>query len=816
MNATSSTISLQRWRLLGKELRQLRPMLAVAPLVFLLGAITLTGAESWGFLPRTFPREFIYQLPSLIFALGAVGLAVSQEKEQRSVNWLASLPIATREILQIKWLASAIGLLIVWTGCVAAAALLQAWFPSIRGVEAWLLTLLSHIYILSIGLAIAWRLNAPMAVLLSLLAVAFLPALLAQILYSVVIEGGWRELDRLRSERVTWLLHVASYIASTLLALTLMFRWGAQALSAQPTGADKAWDWAPYRVNRLPSRPRRAMTASSGLLWQATRQQSGLLMGIGLLLTLALIYYSLAGSPMWAGTLVALAVSWLGAGVFVGENSRRQARFFADRGVAPFQVWWTRQAAPVGLLAAFWLLALLGNYNTNARDQILSLFLADTLWMYLSYIFVLYSVSQWISQQLHSPVLAASLAPIVSTSCLFGLVATLVWLQISSFWLSTVIAGCFLMTIWSTRHWMEQRLSRWSSLAQVGILGGCVSLVIAGNFDILRSTPRLPISLEQEFSRLPISELPAAQQWYSEHSNRRETSVLPPSQTSSAFSLRGELLNSLDRIEQDLAAGSHPLRSDPYWLDGGTLELLAEMTQQWQDHDGTLATIYQRSMQAYFDLVRRVRQSEWLVDQTAADVGEIWLLRQLLQPERAAVLDTELYNQLVAYLGNVEARRMARRRAIVTAWQTFLPRSNNSWWYEPQHDFGGIWLPTQFQLPQWEWAQQQESVAQLVENLWSLSAGPDIEHQATLVALAHLLGQPIECYGQGPLGQYFRIDDVLRATPSQAKRFRDQSNPGQQWSAGWERQAQQLVPRPLNTTIDQHQLQPNTELGDQP
>lgn len=801
MNATSSTISLQRWRLLGKELRQLRPMLAVAPLVFLLGAITLTGAESWGFLPRGFPREVIYQLPSLIFALGAVGLAVSQEKEQRSVNWLASLPIASREILQIKWWAGALGLLIVWTGCIAAAALLQTWFPSIGGVEAWLLTLLSHVYILSIGLAIAWRLNAPMAVLLSLLAVAFLPALLAQILYSVAIEGGWSELDRLRSERVTWLLHMVSYIASTMLALTLMFRWGAQALSAQPTGANKAWDWAPYRVNRLRSRPRRAMTASSGLLWQATRQQSGLLMGIALLLTLALIYYSLGGSPMWAGTLVALAVSWLGAGVFVGENSRRQARFFADRGVAPFQVWWTRQAAPVGLLAAIALLALALAAVTPIQpsDPMWRFYLGELIGLLCLSGLLVYSVSQWVSQQLRSPIVAAVLAPPLACGSLVLLLSWLQWLDLpnSGLWLG--IALPLVATAWTTRRWLEQNMRPWQAIAQVSLLAivlACgILLGISGSFNM----PRLAESIEIEMRAFPDQSLVRAQtqSWYNTERYRNSNNRRAQELSVDFLHFRQRLESDLREIEQDLASSTHPLFGDWLWSDGQKLQLLTELAPAWDTEDGTTSDVFPRAVNAYFHLVRRIRDSDRLVDQMAADTGEIWLLRLLLQPSQAELLDDDSYNHLVGYLGDVDQRKRARRRALVVAWSDFQQQASRPWWVQRSSDVGGVFLS---QLPSGSplsvSRQEQVLAVGLIEHLWALSAGPDIEHQATLQSLADLWQEPQSAYGIGPLGRYFRIEDAREAILPDWLNRRIWAVPGQQWSAGWERQAQQLQPRP--------------------
>ncbi len=113
------------WRLFWKEFRQVLPLLwallAVGTLLQLIGAIqsAINPSASGSGLHQI----ALVLMPSL-FAVGAGAMLVSQEKELRTLQWLSSLPIPTKQIVWTKFLCGLVGLLLCWAGsCLIAFAL---------------------------------------------------------------------------------------------------------------------------------------------------------------------------------------------------------------------------------------------------------------------------------------------------------------------------------------------------------------------------------------------------------------------------------------------------------------------------------------------------------------------------------------------------------------------------------------------------------------------------------------------------------------------------------------------------------------------
>ena len=98
-------------RLLGKEARQLFPLLAVliacGVFLHLLGLLQQPGNRA------AFHSTILMLLP-VLFAVGVGPMLISQEKEQRTLRWMASLPIPSRSIVTSKLIVSLLGLIVVW------------------------------------------------------------------------------------------------------------------------------------------------------------------------------------------------------------------------------------------------------------------------------------------------------------------------------------------------------------------------------------------------------------------------------------------------------------------------------------------------------------------------------------------------------------------------------------------------------------------------------------------------------------------------------------------------------------------------------
>ena len=86
-------------------------------------------------------------------------------------------------------------------------------------------------------------------------------------------------------------------------------------------------------------------------------------------------------------------------------------------------------------------------------------------------------------------------------------------------------------------------------------------------------------------------------------------------------------------------------------------------------------------------------------------------------------------------------------------------------------------------------------VGVFAEKLWLLSDSTNTNTDAIRQELAALQKLPIAWFGLGGQGQFFRADsrETFMFETNETPRWAI----GTQWNAGWEKQAQQLVPEPL-------------------
>ena len=99
--------------LLWKEAKQVIPLigmlLGVSALLFIVWAATsrqlnVTLQATGDIVPLIMPA---------LFAAGAGAILISHEKETRSLNWLASLPIPIRPIVMTKFIVAFAGLMLM-------------------------------------------------------------------------------------------------------------------------------------------------------------------------------------------------------------------------------------------------------------------------------------------------------------------------------------------------------------------------------------------------------------------------------------------------------------------------------------------------------------------------------------------------------------------------------------------------------------------------------------------------------------------------------------------------------------------------------
>ncbi len=146
--------------------------------------------------------------------------------------------------------------------------------------------------------------------------------------------------------------------------------------------------------------------------------------------------------------MVMLAVLWLGSLAFYGDNVRRRCNFFADRGISPTQVWWTRLLLPA-LLAL--LLAAIAFGLPSYSQQMSSL---GVLWIL---ILVAFAFGQLVAQWVSRPVLAFFAGP--AYMMVHGVLLFIVYAFYPGYeWTFLLIAPVLLFATWRMcGRWLEGR-----------------------------------------------------------------------------------------------------------------------------------------------------------------------------------------------------------------------------------------------------------------------------------------------------------------------------------------------------------------------
>jgi ABC-type transport system involved in multi-copper enzyme maturation permease subunit len=421
-----SSTSIAPKRLIWKELRQSLPLIGVSVVItaVLYFIVLLNNLNGMNVQPV---EVWLLGLPGL-FAVGIGAILVGQEKEQRTIQWLQSLPISKRDLINSKLIASLIGLAALWVVSLILVTVFtggEYWsagnqLPIVGLVENssyCLLVFAQSLYLLLAGMAISWRVKSAFMALLLLVPFAVLPT---------VLTGVYSEVAR-QTEFVGLWPFFTSVLACSAVASYLGWHFAWRAL--QPASGRKL---APPKAAVLGNLGL-PYSQFSALLWQFTRQNRRALVGILSLFILAMVLMSMNTPPgaavnAWSiatlvgssGILAVLATSWLGVLVFQSDRQNRRIRFLADRGVSPNLTWISRHAIPLCILVGCLMLVVLSStrivsYNSMYYwAEFVSLLVIPASLVALT----TYSVSQWIGQILNSPILSGVAAPIASVAAI--------------------------------------------------------------------------------------------------------------------------------------------------------------------------------------------------------------------------------------------------------------------------------------------------------------------------------------------------------------------------------------------------------------
>ncbi len=474
-----STAGIARKRLILKELRQLWPLIAssliITVLLYLLVLIIRTNSidrpMAWGVL--------VVGLPGL-FAVGIGSMLVGQEKEQRTILWLQSLPLAKRDLVSSKLIAGLIGLAIVWIASLALVTVFaggEYWGTGNQlAVDYWTsfsALPLHTLYLLLAGLAISWRVQSAFLGLILLVPIAFLPGIMTMLAASFLYPS--------RIEVVGSSLLVGSQLICCVAAAWLSWRYAMKTLSAAATvrtGVTTATKSVRFGT---------PYSKGSALLWQFAAQSKLTLWAtvvmfvLSILLTLSLskfdwnqFYFYSARSARYgnnfpgemafvAVALAFLATCWLGVLVFQSDRTNRRIRFLADRGLSPSLVWRTRQAIPICIcLAAGIMLVVVATWvgmsSGPSFAKLVQELAALVVFPLLLISLATYSFSQWLAQLLPSPIVAAISAPPACLGVVVYYMACVTELGTPFLLLVLVALLPLVVTRVLMKRWMDDRL----------------------------------------------------------------------------------------------------------------------------------------------------------------------------------------------------------------------------------------------------------------------------------------------------------------------------------------------------------------------
>jgi hypothetical protein len=729
------------WRspLLWKELRQVAPL---AFFVFLSGGgILLLALLVEAYSGRMNAAHWTGNLMPWIslpifFATGVGVLLVGSEKESRTLQWLQSLPINAKEIAWNKTIAILLSL-----GLVAALSVLL-WIASgvLHGVwplthpsasmdtdGRWMLAIYSLVtlFLAFAGYAFAWRFQSSLVALAMLVPASLLVWLTA---YGI----SWL-FDYSRPDLAS-LTYFGTLLVATVGLAVDSWRQSQRYLGASSGGAGGFDSWSRLFPWKQPANAawleeqgvswlqREPVAPLTGMLWQTIRQHrlwwgAVALLGSAAILASSRIPYNTPGDLLplsrydteVASTLLYLlgvAVCWLGVFAFQGESIRDRVRFYADRGVSPRLQWLTRHWVPLLLLVGLTLVRYLARgFSGLSGESLLPAMRAMDAGRFLAIALAIYSVGQWASQCVKSPVVATVLATVVANAMIFYYLFAALSME-SPWWLLPVPTLLFFVaTAWLMQPWMERRIDWRFKLQQAAWAAVALAIpLVPGTMEMLK-IPRLNDGVRRELAALegaasvkgrPVGGYPNSIEFYVDAA---ALASVPMDIAANEASRR--------RLRLDLIQRGWEAATVSRWLGRGGIRIgitemisLRKQLESEERSDGaqvaSLRTEY-RSMLSHFPkLIRDLRATGVLRLCDEAEQLEVALLHECRLAESRQRMGDPLFSQLAQVLGESDQRDQARKVALAIAWrqlQESRKEGSKSWVTSPggynPHQFSG-------------------------------------------------------------------------------------------------------------------------------
>ncbi len=174
-----------------------------------------------------------------------------------------------------------------------------------------------------------------------------------------------------------------------------------------------------------------------------------------------------------APLIVAIGASWIGGLAFYGDNVRRRCAFFADRGISPTLIWFTRVLVPVLCCVVLVGLALLGGIGGRHGGI-----------AFAALIIVMLSFGQLVGQWMQRPVMTFLAAPAYTAVAAVILVIVLS-LYSTYIWMAIWVAPVMLLASWRLcGRWLAGRVDfgyQWRVFAYTALAIAVPIAVVMGS-----------------------------------------------------------------------------------------------------------------------------------------------------------------------------------------------------------------------------------------------------------------------------------------------------------------------------------------------
>ena len=457
------------WRLLWKDAKTLQP-LSIALLAGIVGLNFLIPIGSWLTDSRysLTPYTMIWILLPNLMALGAPAMLVGGEEETGTLQWLRTLPASWQNIVDSKFVAAFLGLSVVWLiASVAMFTVYLNWSGSVsltadEMLSAWGVCklLFFSCLLLLMGFGSAYLFRSPITALIALVPIV------SGVYYGLFAAVGVYIQGRLDYHTVytgttnQWIVVIIAAVAFLVALWFVQRALGKRRLTLSIDGNPVT-----QRIESARSAYRPPTVVGLGqpsetyaMHWQQARQVGPATIALAVLASVAMMLMVTLRAQSFSAAqaivafcpmIICLSALWLGSLVFYGDNVRGRNAFFADRGLSPTRVWWTRMAIPLAGCLVVCALSLLQMLVPDARPRI-------PVWAIL----FAFASGQVVSQAATRPIMCFFAAPVYALLSLLFLSRVLRYQRYE--WALILFCVIALFATWHLcRRWLDGRIERY-------------------------------------------------------------------------------------------------------------------------------------------------------------------------------------------------------------------------------------------------------------------------------------------------------------------------------------------------------------------